>query len=328
MSNESVLIDTRNIKQADCEPKDFPLQELGLTERPNGFQLVVHRSVLNAMKEHGRTSMHAEVGGMFVGNLYWDGEPFLIVKASIIGKYTDGNVASVTFTAETWNHVWQEQEKYYPDTNIIGWYHTHPGFGIFLSQMDLFICKYTFNAPHQIAYVYDPQSEDDGWFIWKNSRPIKIKPLIIEDVPALPVTVHSQSRKNNILQAAADKIVISPDDTEQKWTAILITITITSIVLFLVSTICLGYLINQSLKMQTEIVQLNRKIEELDSKFKYINLHPKYGTGFERCNTNEGQIILVSPKMQPNFESRHLNEEKNKHSQLPPSQGSKSYLPN
>jgi proteasome lid subunit RPN8/RPN11 len=323
MPNESLSIDTQNIKQADCEPKDFPLHELGLTERPNGFQLVVRRSVLNKMKEHGRTSMHAEVGGMLVGNLCWDGEPFLIVKASIIGKHTDGNVASVTFTAETWNHVWQEQEKHYPDTNIIGWYHTHPGFGIFLSRMDLFICEHTFYAPHQVAYVYDPQSEDDGWFIWKNSNPIKMKPLVIEDVPSLPVTVH---RKNTILKAAADKIVISPDDTKQKGTAILVIITVTSIVLFLVSIFCLGCLINQSIKMQNEIVQLKRKIEELDSKFKYIYSSIKYG-GFENVKTNERQQT-VPQKLLPNPEPSYLNEEKNKQSQSLPRQGNQLYPSN
>ncbi|MDR2438595.1 MAG: Mov34/MPN/PAD-1 family protein [Planctomycetaceae bacterium] len=334
LSDKTLSIDTRNIKQTDCELNNFPLQELKLTERPNGFQLVVCRSVLNQMKEHGRTSMHAEVGGMLVGNLYWDSEPFLLIKASIIGKYTDGNVASVTFTAETWNHVWQEQEKHYPETNIIGWYHTHPGFGIFLSRMDLFICEHTFNAPHQVAYVYDPQSEDEGWFIWKDSIPIKMKPLVIEDVPALPVTVQ---RENTLLQAAAEKIVITPKDTKQKLTTLLVIFIITSIVLFLVSTFCLTYLTTKSTKMQNEIVQLKqnikelenkfkitemqneimqqlkRDINELDNKFQHINSPLKYGE-FYNIKTLE-RLLIVPQEMSPSSNVWILNKEQNKPSQ-------------
>jgi len=188
MSTDS-KIDTQHITAKDCNRKKevFPLKQLGINVRPEGFQIVVRRSTLNSMKEHGRTSQYAEVGGMLVGNLYWNYGPFLVIEASIIGEHTDTKAASVTFTAETWKHVWAEQGKNYPNTHIIGWYHTHPGFGIFLSDMDLFMCENIFNAPHQVAYVYDPQSEKDGWFIWKNSVPKMIEALIVEDVCALPL---------------------------------------------------------------------------------------------------------------------------------------------
>ena len=42
------------------------------------------------------------------------------------------------------------------EERIVGWYHTHPGFGIFLSGMDLFIQDHFFNLPWQVAFVYDP----------------------------------------------------------------------------------------------------------------------------------------------------------------------------
>ena len=50
---------------------------------------------------------------------------------------------------------------------MIGWYHTHPGFGIFLSDMDVFICDNFFNLPWQVAFVYDPLGGDEGNFVWR-----------------------------------------------------------------------------------------------------------------------------------------------------------------
>jgi len=35
----------------------------------------------------------------------------------------------------------------FADKKIVGWYHSHPGFGIFLSEYDLFIHRNFFTAP-------------------------------------------------------------------------------------------------------------------------------------------------------------------------------------
>ena len=54
---------------------------------------------------------------------------------------------------------------------MIGVYHTHPSFGIFLSDMDIFICDNFFNIPWQVAFVYDPVSGEEGNFVWRANRP-------------------------------------------------------------------------------------------------------------------------------------------------------------
>jgi hypothetical protein len=49
---------------------------------------------------------------------------------------------------------------------MVGWYHTHPDWGVFLSGMDLFICEHFFNKPLDVALVVDPCRQDRGWFQW------------------------------------------------------------------------------------------------------------------------------------------------------------------
>jgi len=44
----------------------------------------------------------------------------------------------------------------YPKLRIVGWYHSHPGFGVEFSEMDVFIQKNFFPSPTQIALVTDP----------------------------------------------------------------------------------------------------------------------------------------------------------------------------
>ena len=49
---------------------------------------------------------------------------------------------------------------------MLGWYHSHPGFGVFLSEHDLFIQQNFFSNPQQVAWVFDPHTDEEGCFGW------------------------------------------------------------------------------------------------------------------------------------------------------------------
>jgi proteasome lid subunit RPN8/RPN11 len=58
---------------------------------------------------------------------------------------------------------------------MVGWYHTHPGFGIFLSGMDLFIHQNFFTQLWHVAFVLDPRARTSGFFTW-NRHKSEVKP--------------------------------------------------------------------------------------------------------------------------------------------------------
>jgi proteasome lid subunit RPN8/RPN11 len=60
----------------------------------------------------------------------------------------------------------------YPDESavIVGWYHTHPGFGIFLSGMDQFIHQNFFIQLWHVALVLDPVARRSGFFCWDRRK--------------------------------------------------------------------------------------------------------------------------------------------------------------
>jgi proteasome lid subunit RPN8/RPN11 len=96
--------------------------------------------------------------------------PVVLVEAVIPGAHTDARRGSVTFTHETWEQINQEKDQNYSDLRIVGWYHTHPGFGIFLSDYDEFIQANFFNLPWNIAFVLDPLSGESGAFGWVGGK--------------------------------------------------------------------------------------------------------------------------------------------------------------
>ena len=64
----------------------------------------------------------------------------------------------------------REHDETYPDLKMVGWYHSHPGFGVFLSGHDLFIHRNFFTAPWQVAFVTDPLGKASGCFTWNNGE--------------------------------------------------------------------------------------------------------------------------------------------------------------
>ena len=105
--------------------------------------------------------MKAEICGVMIGS---HDEGTTVVEDCIRGEHSDQGGAHVTFTQDTWEHIYQIKDRDFPDKKIVGWYHSHPGFGIFLSDHDLFIHRNFFSAPHQVAWVYDPHSDEEGCF--------------------------------------------------------------------------------------------------------------------------------------------------------------------
>lgn len=189
-TTSSAPIDASQIDLTDVPFRPFPdVAQKGA----GGFQVVFKRSVLNEIARHGMASPGVEVCGVIVGNLYRDDSGlFLYVDASVRGNGAESAGASVTFKADTWTHIQNVMDREHPTRRIVGWYHTHPSFGIFLSDMDVFIQKNFFNLPWQIAYVFDPVSGEQGVFVWRGDVPVPERLLVEEDEKPVPMPGQNQ----------------------------------------------------------------------------------------------------------------------------------------
>jgi proteasome lid subunit RPN8/RPN11 len=156
------------------------------------FQAIMQKSVLDEIRSHGESAPEKEVCGVLVGSVYENPTAaFVYIDAAIRGDNANGRSAQVTFTAETWQHIDRVMEEKYPDKKIVGWYHTHPGFGIFLSEMDLFIQKHFFNAPWQTAFVFDPITGERGLFAWRGGETKRVEFVVDDNLAAAPQDVES-----------------------------------------------------------------------------------------------------------------------------------------
>jgi proteasome lid subunit RPN8/RPN11 len=124
------------------------------------------REIREAIYDHIFAHDDHEVGGILVGRLGNGHLPE--VTGMIAALEADGQRASVTFTHDAWAMIHATMDEEIAGEQIVGWYHSHPGFGIFLSNYDRFIHDNFFSDPHQIAYVVDPHAGTEGVFHWDN----------------------------------------------------------------------------------------------------------------------------------------------------------------
>ena len=142
-------------KQPKQEPAALQTERISRSDSP--LHVDLSRDAWAGLLAHARESLEAEVCGVLAGEVHDDA---IHVKATIRGAAAREARAHVTFTHETWNQIHSELDRKYPDLQIVGWYHTHPGFGVEFSAMDRFIQENFFSAKTQVAFLSDPLSSE------------------------------------------------------------------------------------------------------------------------------------------------------------------------
>ena len=134
----------------------------------------VDLDVLADMEEHALSDTSVELGGVLLGSTCLDdgGRPFIVVTDSLRAEHYESTKGSFTFTHDTWSAITRQRDQFPKDLAMVGWYHTHPDWGVFLSGMDMFICDNFFNKPLDLAYVIDPCRGDRGMFQWTGASEI------------------------------------------------------------------------------------------------------------------------------------------------------------
>jgi proteasome lid subunit RPN8/RPN11 len=135
---------------------------------PDDLPIFVDLDAMREMEDHAQSDCHVELGGVLLGGQFDDetGQPYVLVQDSLRARHYENSRGSFKFTHDTWSDISRRRDQFSSDLQMVGWYHTHPDWGVFLSGMDTFICEHFFNRPLDVALVIDPCRRELGWFQW------------------------------------------------------------------------------------------------------------------------------------------------------------------
>ena len=197
--DENFEIEIEEQHEEVASAAQLPLNFLAFGEIENDdVKVYIKQDVYKALEKYALVDTDHERGTIILGDYYEElGKTHVVISNYIEARYTDASASTLTFMHETWDYVHKEQDAKYPDKKIVGWQHTHPSYGIFLSNYDLFIHENFFNLPFQVAYVIDPIQNLRGFFQWKNGKIEKLKGFYIYDDVGKPIKIE-QARKTAV----------------------------------------------------------------------------------------------------------------------------------
>lgn len=152
--------------------------------------IAIREGILEEILAYSESEQSGEIGGFLIGQLRGE-SPVVAIENFLPAAHTRSRTVSLTFTHETWATMTRQVEERFPDQRVVGWHHTHPGLGVFLSAHDLFIHRNFFREAWQVAMVVDPKGQELGFFQWCGSKVVDCGFVCLAD----DALVHAESQR-------------------------------------------------------------------------------------------------------------------------------------
>jgi proteasome lid subunit RPN8/RPN11 len=142
-----------------------------LFHQESDFLIFLAKNVYEGIYTYAKAN-NVEVGGVLIGEYCQDNKhrEFIIIEDFIPAKTESASAFHVEFDEKTWERIDNIFQKKFKTKKILGWFHSHPGLGVFLSDSDLFIQEHFFSLPWQVVYVVDPIRNEANFFRWYERR--------------------------------------------------------------------------------------------------------------------------------------------------------------
>jgi proteasome lid subunit RPN8/RPN11 len=263
--------DTSKIKYFNNLPANAEL--IGSLPDNGHIKIYIEKTALEGLEQHLSSDKNNELGGVLTGyncKLH-SGESFIVIRNYIKAGFTNSSVSRLTFTHKTWEQINNELENKYPDEIILGWYHSHPGHSVFLSDYDVFIQKNFFNLEFMVAYVFDPTITQRGFFFWNSDKIEKAKgfyiisneELIMSNEQTKTQSEISNNKYNTDINELEKEVEVKPKNINN-----------ITILLLLINFAVLAFLIYQVFSIKSNIENLAVSVletQQLKSDYKYLN---------------------------------------------------------
>ncbi|MEO1376267.1 MAG: Mov34/MPN/PAD-1 family protein [Cyanobacteria bacterium J06635_10] len=145
-------------------------------------QVYISKSARKTIKSHLEANTTIEQGGILFGQAYNDFKQGIYVEiiAAIPAQATIGTKVHLEFTPDSWQDIMYYAKSNHPEANIVGWYHSHPDIGVFMSRTDMRTQRAFFYHPWCVSIVYDPIRNEISYFLGEEAK--AVKPAVFEPI--------------------------------------------------------------------------------------------------------------------------------------------------
>src|SRR5258708_7090671 len=143
-------------------------EDRSVQDRPGIFMT---RAAYRNVNRHVHRILNVEVGGILLGHAHRSPSKgtYTVIEGSLEAEFAYHGPTHLTFTSDTLTALLNHKDDEFPDQQIVGWYHTHPGLSMFLSSLDQWLHTHFFPEYWHVALVIDPTNDQGGFFTYREA---------------------------------------------------------------------------------------------------------------------------------------------------------------
>jgi 26S proteasome regulatory subunit N11 len=120
-----------------------------------------------------------EVMGLMMGSIFRDDDGEYAVVTDAITSGLDADEISVRFDKDCMEDLFESIDRC-GGSEVVGWYHSHPGYGCYLSERDIMTHRGLFGDDTGFAMVIDPSDSSIVVFSCVGGKPEKAPMVVLE----------------------------------------------------------------------------------------------------------------------------------------------------
>lgn len=270
------------------------IRQMGAAD--DGLRIYMEDYVHTYLYQYARSSVNGEKLAVLMGKTdVIDGQKTVFISGVIQARFTEKIKGVETITTQSWKYISEEIEKYFTDLEIVGWMHSRPSFGAFVTSRDEAYHKKVFKNDSQVFFVVDPIDRLDkfytmnesgssmrpvkGYFIYYDKNP-QMQEYMLENSLVHPKTEYDEDEveesKNTHMDAAAKiRTVLASKETDKvrkvrnKY-AVFTCVSAVFCVLCVFMGLSLASNVTRLKKLETEVVSVRESMETQKAETKAL----------------------------------------------------------
>lgn len=117
--------------------------------------------------EEGNSSREAQVAVLTGESRWWCGASYLFIRGALIAEGMEAAADHIHFTDEIWQKIHEEQEKYFGEQEIVGWFFSQPQILVEANEIFTRVHLKHFGG-EKVLMLMEPQEREDAFFVYEN----------------------------------------------------------------------------------------------------------------------------------------------------------------
>lgn len=106
---------------------------------------------------------------VFLGETKWaEGITYVFIRGALEVEDTEVSAEHIEFTEEMWTKIHEQEEKYFPDQETVGWFLAQPGLALEPTELFKRVHLRHFGGGEKVMMLMDPIEREDAFFRFEN----------------------------------------------------------------------------------------------------------------------------------------------------------------